>query len=320
MNWAALIGPAALVPLFAAAFRLAIPMILAAVGECAAQRGGVYNLGLEGTMLMGAVAAFLAAERSGSPLLGAFAGTVAGIVTGCLVAMLTVGLRLDQIIVGIAVTILGGGLSSFLYFNAYGFTSSPPSIRGFARWDIPVLGDIPGIGVVLFQQTPLVYASAALAAVVVYVLTRTTFGLAVRAAGQAPEALEASGRSVASVRWAGLVISGGMTGLAGAVLVDGLGLFREYLTAGRGWVAVALVILARWNPLGTVAGGFMFGLADALQLRVQAVSGGVESAVPYEFFQALPYLATLTVVVTATIRLRGSREPAALGQPFVRSR
>lgn len=320
MDWSSVVGPAALLPLLAAAVRLAVPTVLAAVGECAAQRSGVYHLGLEGTMLMGAVAAFMAAESSGSPVVGALAGAGAGAAMAVVTAVLVVELHLDQIITGIAVTILGGGLSSFLYFDAYGLASAPPGVDGFQPRVVPVLGHLPGIGMVLFQQTPLVYAGGVLVVALALVLGHTTFGLAVRAAGQAPEALDAAGRSVRGIRWTGLLISGTMTGLGGAVLVDDLGLFREYLTAGRGWVAVAIVILARWNPTGAVAGGLMFGFVDALQLRIQAASGGVETGVPYELFQALPYLATLAVVVAATVRFGRSGEPAALGAPFVRSR
>lgn len=319
MNWGDVLGPSAILPLLAATLRLAVPTVLAAVGETAAERGGVYNLGLEGTMLLGAVTGFVVQDTTGSPTVGAMAGVGAGLAAGVLVAVLTVELQIDQIITGIALTILGGGLSAFIYLDRYGLATEPPQVDGFRRWSIPLLSDLPGVGVVLFRQSPLVYVGLLFVIAVAWTLTKTSFGLALRAAGEHPEAADAAGHSVRRLRWIGLLISGGMTGLGGAVLIDSLGLFREYVTAGRGWVAVAIVILARWNPVGAVAGGVLFGFVDALQLRVQAASGGVETGVPYELFQALPYLVTLGVVVAATIRFGRSGAPAALGHPFVRS-
>lgn len=317
MSWEAVIGPAAILPLLAAGIRLAMPIVLAAVGECFCQRTGVINLGLEGIMLAGALSAFGAEYSTGSPLIGALAGVGAGLVFGAIVAALVVEARIDQIIVGISIVLLASGITSFAYLDVFGVTSSPPRVQGWPLWEVPVLSDLPGVGVVLFRQPPLVYAAVGMTLVVWWLLARTRLGLSARAVGERPDAAEAVGVSPRRVRWIGVLLSSGMTGFAGAVLISSLGLFQDGVTAGRGWVAVAIVVLARWNPLGAIAGGFAFGLVDAFQLRVQATSGGVDAAVPYELFQALPYIMTLAVVVLAAMRFRRDAQPAALGTPYV---
>lgn len=311
-----LIGPSVLLTLFAAAIRLGAPIAIAAVGECFCERTGVYNLGLEGVMLMGAMSGFVIEFQTNSPTLGALASIIGGVVMGCIAAFMLVDLKIDQVVAGISVTILGGGLSAFLY-NAATANSTAPSIDGFKVLRIPILGSLPGVGLVFFQQTVIVYFGFFMMAVVAWILKRSTFGLIVTAAGDHPDALNAAGRSVRLTRWSGVVLSCAMAGLAGGALVSGVGVFREYMTAGRGWVAISMVILARWNPIGSVFGGLLFGLFDALQLRVQAISGGVESSIPYEFFQALPYIATLFVVIVATIRNRRGGEPIFLGIPYI---
>jgi general nucleoside transport system permease protein len=320
VNWEAVIGPAAILPLLAAGIRLAMPIVLAAVGESFCQRSGVINLGLEGIMLAGALSAFGAEYATGSPIVGALAGIGAGLVFGVLVGLLVIEARIDQIIVGISIVLLAAGITSFAYLDVFGVTSSPPRIGGSSPWPVPVLSDLPGIGVVLFRQSPLVYAAMGLSLGVWWLLERTRVGLSVRAVGDRPDAAEAVGVSPRRTRWIGVLVSSAMTGFAGAVLVGQLRLFQDGVTAGRGWVAVAIVVLARWNPLGAIAGGLAFGLVDALQLRVQAASGGVDATVPYELFQALPYLMTLTVVVLAAVRFRRDAEPAALGTPYVAQR
>lgn len=320
MNWADILGPAALLPLLAATLRLAMPIILAAAGECLAERAGVFNLGLEGTMLLGAVSAFLATHHTGQPLVGAAAGATAGVLTAALVGLFVVRAGVDQVITGISVVLLGTGLSAFVYLHVFGITGTPPRVSGTEPLRVPLLADIPGLGPVLFAQSPLVYLSAGIVLVLWWVMRHTSFGLSVRAAGDKPEAADAAGISVHRTRWVGLLVSGGTAGLAGALVVDGLGLFQEGMTGGRGWVALAVVILARWNPLGAVVGGLMFGLVDAVQLRVQAATGGTATAVPYELFQALPYAVTLVLVVAATVWFRRGGEPRALGVPYFPAR
>ncbi|WP_072814387.1 ABC transporter permease [Rhodococcus zopfii] len=317
MNWSDVLGAGALVPLLTAALRLAMPIVLAAAGACLAERSGVLNLGIEGQMMMGAVAAFVTTYYSGSPLLGAAIGAAAGVAVAAVVGAATITMGIDQIITGISVVILGSGLASFLYLQTFGISGTPPRTQGTGPIEIPVLSDLPLLGPVLFSQSPLVYLSIAIVVALWWVLGRTAFGLSVRAAGENPDAADSVGVSVPGARWAALLVSGATAGLAGALVVDGLGFFQDGITGGRGWVALGVVILARWNPLGAMAGGFMFGLVDAFQLRVQSASGGQATVVPYELFQALPYAVTLIAVVVTTVRFRRSNAPTALGTPFV---
>ncbi len=319
MDWGAVFGAAAIIPLLNASIRLAIPTGLAAVGESLCQRAGVLNLSLEGMMLSGAYAAFLGAHYGGDPWIGVPAGIAGGMLIGVLMAGLSVSLKTEQVINGIALVLLAQGLTGFVHVKLFGVTT-PERFDPIAPLEIPVLGAIPGVGSVVFDQSPLVYVAVALILGVWWVLNRTEFGLAVRAVGDRPAAADAAGIDVDRVRWLAVLASGAMAGLGGAVLVVGqLGLFVQNVTAGRGWVAVALVIFGRWSPLRVALGAFLFGFTDALQLRIQSASGGIESNVPFELFQALPYLVTVIVVVVATARAREDAQPEALGVPYVKS-
>lgn len=277
----------------AAAIRLAIPVALAALGALVSERSGVLNLGLEGMMLSGAFGGYALTEASGSPWLGLTAGVVVGAACGAILALLVVTARANQVVTGIAFTLLAVSATTYLFQQRYSIGGNPPRID---RIDVSVL--VVMVLAVLF--------------VVWFVLGRTTFGLALSAAGESPEAVDALGYSVERLRWHATMIGGALAGLGGAALVCGpLGLFIENVTAGRGWVALALVVFAGWKPVPAVAGAFLFGLCDAAQLRLQGTATGV----PYEVFLALPYLATLVALV---LRARASRTPAALGVPYVR--
>ncbi|MDA3039490.1 MAG: ABC transporter permease [Actinomycetota bacterium] len=276
-----------------AALRLAIPVALSALGAVVSERSGVLNLGLEGMMISGALAAYSAAEATGSPWLGLLAGAIVGVLAGAVLVAFVVYGRANQIVTGIAVSLLAGFLTTYLFQQNYSIGQVPPRLNR--------------IGLVA-----LVLLTVVLLALVWFVLERTVFGLALDAVGEAPEAADALGYGVDRIRAIATLIGGGFAGLGGAALVCGpLGLFIENVTAGRGWVALALVVFAGWKPLPAVVGAFLFGLSDAVQLRLQ----GTDSAVPYEFFLALPYLLTLIALV---LRARASRTPAALGVPFVR--
>lgn len=277
----------------AAALRLSIPVALAAMGAVVSERSGVLNLGVEGMMLSGAFAAYSAAEATGSPWVGLVAGTLVGAGAGLLLVAFVVIGRSNQIVTGIALTLLAGFLTTYLFQRNYAIGQVPPRLN---RIDLVAL----------------VILTAVVVLAVSYLLQRTTFGLALGSVGEAPEAADALGYDVVRIRSIATVIGGALAGLGGAALVCGpLGLFIENVTAGRGWVALALVVFSGWKTLPAVAGAFLFGLSDATQLRLQ----GIESAVPYEFFLALPYLLTLFALV---LRARASRTPAALGVAFVR--
>jgi general nucleoside transport system permease protein len=316
MDWGEVFGPDALVVLLSSSVAFAMPTALAAVGETVAERAGVLNLGVEGMLLCGALAAFLVAYYANSIALGTLAGVAIGVGLGALMAFLSVTLGTEQIINGIAIVLLAQGITAFTFEKLFG-GEEQPTIAGLSDVDVPLLHDIPGIGPVLFEQNVLFYVSVALAIAVVLLLTRTRFGLSVRAVGESPAAAQAVAVSVWRTRWLALLIGGGMAGMGGAVLVLGqLNLFEDNVSGGRGWIAVALVIFGRWNPLLVLGGAFLFGFTDALQIRVQAVSGGIASTVPTEIFGALPYAVTLIVMVAATVWAGRDAQPAALGVPF----
>jgi general nucleoside transport system permease protein len=316
VDWGEIFGPSALVVLLSSSVAFAMPTALAAVGETVAERAGVLNLGLEGMMLSGALTAFLAAYYLDSVVLGVLAGVTMGIGLGALMAFLSVTLRTEQIINGIAIVLLALGLTTFVFEKLFA-GEEQPAVSGIPDLEVPLLHSIPGVGDVLFEQNALFYISVVLALGVCLLLTRTRFGLSVRAVGENPAAADAAAVPVGRTRWLALLICGGMAGMGGAVLVLGqLNIFDTNVTAGRGWIAIALVIFGRWNPLLVLGGAFLFGFTDALQIRVQAVSGGINSTVPTEIFAALPYAVTLIVMVVATVWAGRDAQPAALGVPF----
>lgn len=315
MDWGSIIT----IGLFASAVQLAVPIALAAAGETVCERAGVLNLGIEGLMLFGALGSFLGAYYASSTIVGVLAGLAAGTALAAVMGLLSIRLKTEQVINGIALVLFAQGITAFVYTELFS-GGSPPSVDLAGRVKIPLLGSIPGLGEVFFDQSLLVYGAIVIALGMWVLIFRTRFGLMVRAAGDGPAAADAVAVDVDRVRWIALLIGGAMGGLGGAVLILGdIGLFRPDITAGRGWVAVALVVFGRWNPLLVLGGAALFGLADALQLQVQAASGGTGSSVPYEAFQALPYVLTLAVLVATSIRARGGAAPLALGMPFRRT-
>jgi simple sugar transport system permease protein len=301
---------------------MAIPIFLAALGEIITERGGVLNLGLEGVMLAGALAGFMGAFYvenlpNGESLLwlapwvGIVAGILAGVAMGLIMAVLTITLRTDQVIASVTLVILGHGVTTYIFRQQ--FEELTARIVGFEEVPIPLLSQIPFVGEVLFNHDIMTYISVLLAIVGWYFLFHTTWGLSIRAMGEHPAAADTSGLSVGGVRYAAVLIGSALTGLGGAVLtVAQVHVFDEGITAGRGWIAVALVIFARWRPALALAGALLFGIANALQFRIQALS--VES-LPYEFLLMLPYILTILVLLQ---RVRKSEAPAALGIPYVK--
>ncbi len=273
------------------ALRLCIPVAIAALGAIIGERSGVLNLGLEGMMLTGAFAGFVAADATGSSWIGLGTGPLAGALCGALFALLVVTIRANQIVSGLAFTLLASAATTYLFDRNY--TISSARVPKLPMWVLVVL-----LGVLLVATWTY--------------LQRTTSGLALGAIGESPEAADALGYRVNRVRFSATVACGAYAGLAGAVLVCGpLGLYYRDITNGRGWVALALVVFARWRPVPCVLGALLFGLCDAAQFRLQ----GTQSGVPYEVFLALPYLVTLLALV---VRARVSQPPTALGTPFAR--
>ncbi|MDR3372610.1 MAG: ABC transporter permease [Ancalomicrobiaceae bacterium] len=296
----------------AALIRIATPLMLATLGEMLSERAGVLNLGIEGIMLIGAMAGFCVAYFSGSLWLGVGAAVLAGMVLAALHALLTVSFGLSQHVSGIGVTLLSTGLAFFIYRLVFGQPSQPPSVPPFQTVPIPGLSAIPVIGTAVFNQYILVYVAMLLVPVMAFILTHTPWGLSVRMVGENPHAAESAGVSVAVKRWQAVVIGGGLMGAAGAFLsLAQFNAFTFGVINGRGWVAIALVVFGQWRPWRCAGGALMFAFIDALQLRLQASNLGQH--VPYETFLILPFL--LTIVAMASVS-RNAIAPAALLKPF----
>ena len=301
--------------LMAAAVRLATPILLASLGEMLAERAGVLNIGVEGMMLIGALGGFLGSQGTGIPWVGVLGGMLAGVLLALLFAYLTITLAADQIVSGIMVNLLAIGVTGFGHRVIYGMTTVIPSAPSLIDWHIPLLADIPVLGPVLFQQNPLVYIGLILVAACWFMLFRTTWGLKIRAVGEHPLAADSLGVSVHRVRYAAVLACGALAGIGGAFLSLGqLNMFVEEMSAGRGFIALAVVIFARWHPVGVLGVSLLFGVAEALQFRLQAQAA---EEIPFQFLAILPYV--LTVVALVSI-VRRSVQPAALTHPYIKER
>jgi simple sugar transport system permease protein len=299
-----------LVGLIASAFRLGTPILFAALGETVSQRSGMLNVGIEGIMLVGAFTGVWGSLVTGSPWLGLLIAMIAGAALAALHAVACLALRLDQIVAGIALTVLGLGLSGFanrLVFEAGRATRVPI----FDLLDFGWLSHIPFIGAAFFQLHALCYIALALAVATWWFLTRTGWGLAIRAVGEDPVAANAAGIDVIRTRAACVLWGGALAGAGGAYLsVAQIGSFVENMVAGRGFIAIACVVYGRWNPLGVLLATLFFGAADAAQIRLQPMFPGV----PYQFFVMLPYVLAVGALVFLS---RRSRLPAALARPYM---
>jgi simple sugar transport system permease protein len=288
----------------AGGLRLGLPVGVAAAGELVGERSGVLNLGVEGTMALGAFAGVLGSVALGVTG-GLFAGALCGAVVAAIFAWLVLLRGANEVVVGFAVSLGGVGLATFLYRTIY---DSPPSISPLGAWDVPGLSSLPFLGPILFQQPVIVWLLPIVLVAIAYALRRTRAGLEVRAAGDGPAAATARGVSVTSVRVRASLVAGALGGLGGALLSAGIvGEFSDQIVGGRGFVALALVIAARWRPLLLLPAAWGIGALQAFQLRVQIV--GID--LPVELLRALPYLMTLAVLA---IGLGGSRAPLALGR------
>lgn len=293
----------------ATGIRLATPYLLAALGEMFTQRSGIYNLGLEGVMLMGAFFGFYTALTSGSAYLGLGAAILVGGLMGLVMAFVSVTLKAEQGISGIGLFILGWGLSG-LFYRLY--VGGITTIEGLNPVKVPVLGDIPLIGPTLFEHNIVVYLAFLLVPVAWLIMYKTTWGLKVRAVGTTPQAADTLGVSVEGVRYQCLILGSMLAGLAGAALTIGnTHMFADNITAGRGFIAVALVYFGRWSPWGILAGSLLFSMADSIQLWVQVL--GINF--PYELAVILPYVVTIIALAMTFGRIWA---PAALGRPFER--
>ena len=302
-----------IIPILAAAIRSGTPVLYAVFGEIMAERSGVMNLGLEGVMLVGAYAGFTVTRSTGSPAMGIIAAFAAGVLLTLVHAFLCISMGVNQVVSGLALTMMGGGLSALLGRNDIGQT-----IKGMVPYHVPVLSKIPVVGPVFFQHDPLVYFSYFLTAFLCWFIFRTRAGMNMRAVGENPRAADAMGLSVSKIRYLYTLIGGGLAGVAGGYLsVVYTQMWVEGMTSGRGWIAVALVIFGIWHPFRASIGAYLFGGIEALQMRMQAAG----SAIPAPLLLMLPYVMTLVVLTFISIKkgqgvLLGA--PAALGNPFRR--
>lgn len=299
-----------LTDLLTAALLAATPLLLASLGELVSEQAGVLNLGLEGMMLAGAYSGFLVAYETGSSWLGFLAGAAAGVLTSLIVVALCVRWLLDQIVVGIGITLSIGGLTSVLHGAQFG--TSYPRLDAAPTVSIPLLDRIPVLGPALFTQSLLVYLALAAVVLAALALRRTSRGLALRAAGLKPETVDAAGVDVAHVRTIGVVAAGLGAGLGGAYLAIAVsGVFVPFLTQGQGFIAIVICMLARGRPALALTGAFVFGLSLSLQTSLQL--HGVE--ISNDLVDMLPFVAVLVALV-----LFGRRDqlPPALGRPFRR--
>ncbi|MCA9771594.1 MAG: ABC transporter permease [Myxococcales bacterium] len=291
---------------------LATPLLATALGEVVAERAGVLNIGLEGMMLAGAFAGFAAAHGTGSPWLGLVAGVAVGVAMALAFAVVTITLLGDQIVAGTALNILAVGATGVAYRSLYGVTGSALSAPTFEPLRVPLLGDLPFLGEAFFAHNVLVYATFALVVPTHWFLHRTRWGLALRAVGEHPRAADTVGVPVFRVRYAAVLLGGGLAGASGAYLsLAHANTFVEGMTAGRGFMALAIVIFGKWSPWGALGGALLFGAANALRFRFGAL--GLD--VPYQVFLALPYAVVLAALALFVGR---ARAPAALTQPYAR--
>lgn len=291
-----------------ATIRTATPLAFAALGECVSQRAGVINIGLEGSILAGALGATVAAGVAGAGF-GILAGALAGMAIALVFASFAIGLRADQIITGTAITLLALGLTGTIYRSVYGTGGVALSTPTIGVTEIPVLSSIPLLGRALFAQPSLTYALYVIAPALAWWMVRTHGGLALRAIGEHPAAAVAAGISPRRYQFFAVLFAGAMAGVGGASLVLAqTGTFAEGMSAGRGFIAIAIVVLGRWKPLGVAAAALLFGAASAMQFLFQSLGF---ANVPYQLFLALPYLLTLLVLATASTRVQA---PAALAR------
>ena len=286
------------------------PLLLAALGGLISELSGVLNMALESMMLIGAFVAYAASDYGGSPWIGLIAAAIAGMLIGLIHAMFSITLRSNQIVSAVALNLFAIAATALGYRILYvnkAFVSAP----GFKPINIPFLSDLPYLGKALFSHNIIVYLSLLLIPVLSFIFYKTSWGLTLRSVGEHPMAASTVGINVNRVRYIAVLISGAIAGISGSALVSasGINAFQENLSAGRGFIAFAAVVFGRYSPVGAFLGTLLFGLGDALQIRLQAY--GVQ--VPYQLLLMLPYVVTLIALVAL---MRNARSPSASGVPF----
>ncbi len=309
--------------LIASAIRVTMPILLASLGAVYSERGGVINIALEGIMIVGTffgpLGAYVVAERFPgaaqtipdlAPLIGLLTAIAAGVLFATIHAVVTITFRVDQIISGVALNLLAVGLARFLNILFFGVATQSPGVRGFTPIDLPVLKDLPALRPIATGISPLILVALLVVLASHWILLRTRFGMRLRAVGEYPLAADTLGINVSVMRYAGVLISGGLAGMAGAYLaIEQAHLYFEGMTQGRGFIALAAMIFGNWWPLGALGASVLFGYFDALSLRV------VRLPVPYQFINVLPYFVTILVLAGF---MRRAQPPAADGIPYTK--
>ncbi len=294
---------------FDSAVRMATPLILAALGGLFSERSGVVNIALEGIMLTGAFASILVTYYTGDPWAGAAAGALAGILVSAIHAAVSITFKANQIVSGVAINLLAMGATQFLTWIIWGSSANSPPVVGMAHWSLPETWGPAAAALtrVIGHYPPLVYITLAGVGLSHLVLWRTPFGLRLRSVGEHPEAADTLGINVARMRYAGVFLSGALAGLGGAFLALNTHQFVKNMSAGRGFIALAAMIFAKWNPVGALGACLLFGYAEAVQMGLQG------RGIPTQFVQMIPYVLTMVALVGVIGR---ARPPAASGKPY----
>ncbi len=303
---------AVMIAVVASAIRLAVPLLLASLGETFGQRSGVLNLGVDGIMLLGAFTGYYTVLKSGNVWLGLFAAGIVGLFLGLASAVIAVTLKAEQGISGIGVYLFGLGMSDLLFQKLVG---TPIPIDTFPKVAIPLLSDIPYIGEMFFQHSLVIYLAFAAIPVATFIMNRTTFGMNIRAVGEYPDAADTLGVSVSGVRYATEIIGGTLAGLAGGVLAITLGIFQQNLTNGAGFIAIALVYFGAWRPIGIMLGALLFGFVNALVLELKTLE-----IIPRDLSNLAAMAPAIITILALVFVARRFRAPSALTKPFTRGK
>jgi ABC-type uncharacterized transport system permease subunit len=299
---------------FNATIRMASPIILAAIGEVMLERAGIFNLGIEAVMLFGAFFGVLGSAYSGSAWFGVLLAIVIGAIAGLIYGWAVISINANQAVTGTALNILALGLTSLLARIIWGVRAVPLEVDSIGVWPIPILSNIPFIGKIFFNHSPLVYFSYIMVAVVAFILYKTSWGLKIRAIGENPKAADTMGINVFGWKYAMSVVACCFAAIAGAMLsISFMNLFVDNISAGRGYMAVACVILGQWSPWGCVAGGLIFGAGNALQMRLQAFG------LPISNDLILIFPMVLALIVVLSVRGAASARPMALSKPYYKN-
>ena len=296
--------------LFVGMIRIATPLALAAIGGTICERSGIINIALEGLILIGAFVSVVVSYFTGSAWLGVLGAVIISALFALLLAYFSINLRANQVIVGTAINIFALGATGFLTDFIFKEAGATPGVAGLNPIKIPVLCDIPWIGEIFFQQKPIIYLTFLIIILSQFILFKTKIGLRIRAVGEHPRAADTVGINIYKIRYLAVIISGALGGLAGAQLaLEEIRRFVEYMSGGRGFIALAANVFGKWTPIGSWLGSLLFGFAQALQLRIGVFK------IPSEFTNMIPYILTIIVLAGAMGR---ATAPHALGKPYVK--